>query len=108
MSTYPGTIPLFFSIDCDHDISASPLHLSLDGGTSFTLAASYVAAPSPRQLAEPPRVAAGFTRYWWTVLAGVGQQLPLSCGPNVFYGQLVDNPAVEPHAWQRTLPYFPV
>lgn len=107
MTAYPGTIPVYFAIDQDHDISGAQLVFSLDGGASWPITAAYVSAPSAGLLATPPKVLPRFARYWWQVEAGIGQSMPLVCGPNVFYARLIDGTTIEPHKWNLNLPYFP-
>lgn len=103
---YPGTVYRYFSIDADHDISADTLNLGLTAAT-VTTAAAYVPVPSAGLLAAPPAVAKGYTRYWWRLLMGTGQTLPLYSGPNIVLGILTETPEEDPHKWEFSLPYYP-
>jgi hypothetical protein len=43
--------------------------------------------------------AAGFTGYWFRVLTGPGQTLPLTRGQNTIIGRVTDSPEVPWFSW---------
>lgn len=102
MTDYPGETYVYLSVDAAADVSADPLlvGLALD---DLPATAEPVPDPGPDLLAATPRPKAGHTRYWWRVLAGAGQDVPLSIGANTLYGLRGTEPAVQPHCWRFSL-----
>jgi len=104
VSAQQGIIYRFFRVDADHDVSTDALALSLDGVTFSTAGVTYIApgaypaSVTAANSSKPP--AAGFTGYWWRVLTGPGQTLPLQRGSQTVYGQLTDSPEVPRFAWR--------
>lgn len=104
-----GTFYRYFRIDTDHDVSAYPLELSLDGGDTWSSSGvvNVSAADHPRLAAivagDPP--ARGMTAYWWQVLTGP-TSLPIPSGAVVVRGRLAALPEVPEFAWSFTVgPY---
>ena len=98
-----GIVYRYFPILADHDVSADVLAVSLDGVTWTSAGVNYVAPnswpPSVTAAAEADPPPAGFSSYWWQVLTGPGQTLPLATGRNVVYGMLTDNPEIPHFGW---------
>jgi hypothetical protein len=98
-----GIVYRYFRVDADKDVSGDTLALSLDSGVTWIAGATYIASGSlPPSVAavnsaSPP--AAGRTGYWWQILSGPGQLLPLATGRNVVRGRLTDSPEVPHFAW---------
>lgn len=98
-------VPYYFAIDCAEDISADELQLSLD--RTYGVTATYVPSPpdevTSTALASQP-VAAGYVRYWWSAMAGPGEDLPLRYGGQQIHGKLTDNDNVIYLAWRVSVP----
>lgn len=98
-------VPWYFAIDCIQDISADDLQLGLD--RSYGVEATYVPSPPAEVVADAlatQPVKAGYTRYWWSAMAGPGQDLPLVYGSQRVHGQLTDDPNVIYLAWHVVTP----
>ncbi len=100
-----GTVYRYLRVDADHDVSADTFALSLDGGlTWITSGITYIPAaslppgPAAVHAANPP--SAGFAGYWWRVLSGPGQPLPLATGVNEVQGRLTDSPEIPMFEWR--------
>ena len=85
----------FFSLESDHDISTSPLTLTVVGIAGTITGTPVAAPPAAAALAVPT----GLTRYWWRVLVGPGQTLVPPDGTNVVAGTLTDTPEVLHLSW---------
>lgn len=104
-----GIIYRYLRADADHDVSADPFALSLDGITWVTAGVTFIAVgalpprPAAVHAANPPD--AGMTGYWWRTLTGPTTSFPLNTGRNIIHGRATDSPE-EPHfAWTVTVAY---
>lgn len=105
MTSPLSVVPRWFSIDCDHDISADVVSIMVDGGTWVT--ATYGAPPSDviAQLALTKPVETGFIRYWYMIMTGPGQLNAPGFGMNTFHGRVVDSPSTWYTSWKVHVPY---
>lgn len=94
----------YLRADADHDISTDVIALSIDGGTTWaTSGVTYIPTgslpprPAAVDAANPP--AAGLVGYWFRVLTGPGQTLPLNRGNNTIIGRVTDNPETPWFSW---------
>lgn len=88
------------------DISGDPFRFSIDGGVTWTDPAAAVYIPTG---SLPPKVAAvdaadpldeGMTGFWWRILSGPGQPLPLALGLNDVIGWATDSPETPRFHWE--------
>lgn len=98
-------VPYYFAIDCVQDISTDDLALSLD--RSYGVSATYEPSPPAEVVSAAlaqQAVAVGYTRYWWSAMAGPGMDLPLVYGKQLIHGKLTDDPSVIYVAWKVDTP----
>jgi len=88
----------YLSLDSDHDISATTLKVSIDGGATFPATATAVAPPAHAASLDAP--ATGLTRYWWRILLGPGQPLVPTDITVELTGELADSPETLHPSWR--------
>lgn len=96
----------YYRADADHDISTDPFRFSIDDGVTWTdpSAATYIPTgslppkPAADDAANPPET--GLTGYWFRVLTGPAQPLPLALGLNKVIGWATDSPETPRFSWE--------
>lgn len=89
----------YVAVDCDHDISADTMEITLTPDDSGSWVTADYEASAPPAAVQFPAAKAGLTRYWWRVLVGAGEDLePTEVGRVVLYGRLTDSPELI-HPW---------
>lgn len=97
MALQQGTVPRWFAIDSDTDITGDTVEFSLDEQTWF--AGAWDPSP-PVHVLSAGDASNGLTRYWATISTGPGGSLPMVRGNQVVYGRVTDAPSVPHFGWK--------
>lgn len=90
----------YLPVQVDHDPTADPFAISVDGGATFPYTATWFnsATVPPAVLAKVPAASPGLTWYFGRILGGVSGVL-LNQGNNTVIGKITDTPQVPWLSW---------
>lgn len=102
MTAWTGTAYEYFAIDSLDDLTASVLTLGATKGGPYPVTATHVTDDTTlgrlNTSCSTP-LPAGRTRFWWSALLGIGQQISPIQGSSKIFGRLADAPESIPFEW---------